>query len=51
MINTLTKLHIELYRIYWPDNPSKHLQVKYTGHEMHDKIATITRVTLGLKSN
>ena len=34
-----------------PSYPSKHLYVKYTGHEMHDKIAIITWATLGLKSN
>ena len=38
-------------KIYWPGYPSKSLYVKHTGHETHDKIATITRVTLGLKSN
>ena len=31
--------------------PSKHLYVKHMGHEMHDKIATITGDTFGLKSN
>ena len=28
-----------------------HLYVKDTGHEMHDKIATFTGVTLGFESN
>ena len=39
------------YRIYWPSYLSKHLYVKPTGHETHDKIATITGSTLGLKSH
>ena len=34
----------------WSGYPSKRLYVKRTGHEMHDKIATIT-ATLGLQSN
>ena len=29
----------------------KRLHLKRTGHEMYDKIATITGVTFGLKSN
>ena len=45
----------KLYRIYWlnwPGYTSKLLYVKCTGHEtMHDKIAIITGVKLGLKSN
>ena len=44
----------KLYRIYWLDwsgYPSKRLYVKRTGHETHDKIATITGATLGLQSN
>ena len=31
--------------------PSKHLYVKHTGHETHDKISIITGGTLGLESN
>ena len=44
----------KLYRIYWLDwsgYPSKRLYVKCTGHETHNKIATITGATLGLQSN
>ena len=37
---------------YWPGYPSKRLYVKSTAcHEMYGKIATITGMTLGLKSN
>ena len=32
----------ELYRIYWPSYPIKCLSVQHAGHEMHNKIATIT---------
>ena len=51
-------LYREIFRVYgriywldWSGYPSKRLYVKRTGHETHDKIATITGVTLGLQSN
>ena len=47
----LKLLNLQLYRIYWPGYPSKHLYVKSKGHDMHDKIATITGATLNLNSN
>ena len=37
--------------MHCPGYPSKCLYVKRTGHETHDKIATITGATFGLKSN
>ena len=39
------------YWLNWSGYPSKRLYVKRTGHETHDKITTITGVTLGLQSN
>ena len=43
--------------MYWPGYPIKSLHggiytnVEFTGHKMHNKITTITRLTLGIKSN
>lgn len=42
--------------VFWPDYPSKHLQsgvytyVKYTNHEMCDKINTFKRMTLSSRA-
>ena len=51
MINDLLLNYIGSTGSIGPGYPSKRLYVKRTSHEMHDKNAIITGVTLGLKSN
>ena len=52
-INDLLLNYWTIYvcRIYWSGYLIKRLYLKHIGHEMQDNIATITGVTLDLKSN
>ena len=40
-----------MYWLSWFGYLNKCLDVKYRAHEIHNKIATITGATLGLKGN